>query len=166
VLGGPIDVHLVSSHDADESFGRSGAVVPVGAAHIPGYGDHGDTSAGTVPAGQGHDPLAFRLALLSVPYHEPADLTGSVLARAYETLRRWRQQVAGWAESPSRPIPADIGQQAQAAFGGLDIVSVLTMLGGLAHDAGVSAGAKFEAFVYADRILGLDLARDIGKLGG
>jgi len=27
----------------------------------------------------------------------------------------------------------------------------------------VPAGAKFEAFVYADRILGLDLARDIGR---
>jgi hypothetical protein len=42
-------------------------------------------------------------------------------------------------------------------------VSTLTLLRDLAEDASVPAGAKFETFVYTDRILGLDLARDIGR---
>jgi hypothetical protein len=42
-------------------------------------------------------------------------------------------------------------------------VSALALLRGLAPDASVPAGAKFETFVYADRILGLDLAREVGR---
>jgi hypothetical protein len=32
-----------------------------------------------------------------------------------------------------------------------------------ACDASVPTGAKFETFLYADRILGLELAREIGQ---
>jgi hypothetical protein len=88
---------------------------------------------------------------------------GDGLAQAGGTLGSWRQQVARWAESPSRPIPARIAEAAGSAFGALDTVSVLALLRGLAPDAGVPAGAKFESFVYADRILGLDLAREVGR---
>jgi hypothetical protein len=42
-------------------------------------------------------------------------------------------------------------------------VSVLALLRDLAANANVSAGAKFKTFVYADRILGLDLAREVGR---
>jgi len=38
------------------------------------------------------------------------------------------------------------------------------LLRGLAVEESVPAGAKFETFVFADRILGLDLARGIGQL--
>ncbi len=89
-----------------------------------------------------------------------------MLARADEALRGWRQRVAEWAKSPSRPVPRHIAEPVQAAFGDLDTVSVLSLLRGLALDADGAAGAKFEAFVYADRILGLDLARDIGRPTG
>jgi hypothetical protein len=163
VLGGPIDVHLVGGHDASAGPLRGGVVVPIGSVHARG---HNDVAAGAVPPGREHDPLAFRLALLSFPYHQPADLTEDVLASGRETLRRWRQQVARWAEYPSRPIPPDARRQAEAAFRELDSVAALTLLRGLASDDGVPAGAKFETFAYADRILGLDLARDIGKPGG
>ena len=71
--------------------------------------------------------------------------------------------MAEWAESPSRPVPTAIAETAGAAFSDLDTVSALAMLRRLAADASVPAGAKFEAFVYADRILGLDLAREIGR---
>jgi hypothetical protein len=43
---------------------------------------------------------------------------------------------------------------------------VLALLRDLADDDSVPAGARFETFLYADRILGLDLPRDIGRLGG
>jgi cysteinyl-tRNA synthetase len=40
------------------------------------------------------------------------------------------------------------------------------LLHDLARDADVPAGAKFETFLYADRVLGLDLPCDIGRARG
>ena len=51
----------------------------------------------------------------------------------------------------------------RAAFGNLDTVAVLALLRSLAADETVPAGPRFETFVYADRVLGLDLPRDIGR---
>jgi hypothetical protein len=161
-LGGPVDVHLVSQ-DAGVDPGRTGLVVGVGSAQLDGADSRRGAAAGGLLTGHQYDPLAARLVLMSVPDERPAVLTGGGLARAGEMLADWRQQVARWAESPSRPVPAPIAEAAGVAFSELDTVSALTMLRGLATDAGVPAGAKFEAFVYADRILGLDLARDVGR---
>ena len=150
--GGPIDVHV----DTVEG-GQSGLVARVGTARLRGA---------DVLAGPGDYPLAVRLALISLPYHQPADLSEDVLASAQETIAHWRRQVAGWAESPSRPVPARIAETLRAAFGGLDTASAVALLRDLAPDADVPAGAKFETFVYADRVLGLDLPRDIGRASG
>ena len=150
--GGPIDVHV----DTVEG-GQSGLVARVGTARLRGA---------DVLAGPGDYPLAVRLALISLPYHQPADLSEDVLASAQETIAHWRRQVAGWAESPSRPVPARIAQALRAAFGDLDTAAALALLRDLAPDADVPAGAKFETFVYADRVLGLDLPRDIGRASG
>jgi hypothetical protein len=154
----PADVRLTGQAAAEdaEDGGQGGIVVRVGAARMPG---------GTEQVA-GHDPLAVRLALLSSGYHQAAGLTEEVLARARDTLRRWRRLVAQWAESPSRPVPAPVAAAARDAFGSLDTVAALELLRGLAADDGVPAGARFEAFVYADRVLGLDLPRDIGRLAG
>lgn len=78
-------------------------------------------------------------------------------------MGHWRLRVAQWAESPSRPVPAQIAETVQSAFGDLNTVSALALLRGLEADPDVPAGAKFETFLYADRILGLDLPRDIGR---
>jgi len=161
-LGGPVDVHLIS-RDAGVDPGEPGLVVSVGAAQLDGADSRPDAVAGGLLTGHQYDPLAARLALMSVPIERPAVLTGGGLARAGEMLADWRQQVARWAESPSRPVPASIAETAGAAFSELDTVSALAMLRGLVTDADVPAGAKFEAFVYTDRILGLDLPRDIGR---
>ena len=114
-------------------------------------------------AGHEREPLAVRFALLSFPYHQPAELTGEVLAEARTTVGHWRLRVAEWAESPSRPVPAQIAETVRSAFDDLDTVSVLALLRGLASDADLPPGVKFETFLYADRILGLDLPRDIGR---
>jgi hypothetical protein len=87
-----------------------------------------------------------------------------VLARAYDTTRCWRLRVAEWAESPSRPIPERIDSAMQAAFGDLDTAGALEVLRSLTDDAGVPARSKFETFAFADRILAVDLAREIGRL--
>jgi hypothetical protein len=155
-LGGSIDVYLASP-GTSEGDRLSGLVVPVGAARL-------HREAGTAAdLLAGDEPMAVRLGLLSFPYHQPADLTGQTLAEARATVGRWRLRVAQWAQSPSRPMPARIAETVQSAFGDLDTVSALALLRSLEADADVPAGAKFESFVYADRVLGLDLPRDIGR---
>jgi hypothetical protein len=162
---GPIDVHLVS-RDADADGSRGGLVTRAGPAQL-GLQAHRDQAVGAgVLAGPGHDPLAIRLALMSVPYYQPADLTENMLASAQETVTHWRHQVADWAESASRPIPAQMAETIRDAFGDLDTTSLLALLHDLAHGADMPAGARFETFLYADRVLGLDLARDIGRVRG
>jgi hypothetical protein len=162
---GPIDVHLVSQ-DADPHGSQNGLVARVGSAYLRGTADHDWTVGGTVLARPGQDPLAIRLALMSLPYYQQADLAEPVLASAQETAAHWRHQVAGWAESPSKPIPPPIAATFRAAFGDLDTPTVLALLHDLTRDVGLPAGAKFETFLYADRVLGLDLPRDIGRASG
>lgn len=161
-LGGPVDVHLVSQGTGSDP-GKDGLFVCVGAARLYIADNPTRDAAGRLLAAHGQDPLAARLALMSFPSHRPAELTDDKLTGAWETLAEWRLRVAGWAESPSQPIPARIAEMVRVAFGDLDTVSVLALLCDLAANANVSAGAKFETFVYADRILGLDLAREVGR---
>jgi hypothetical protein len=161
-LGGPVDVH-VAAQDAGVAPGLAGLSLTVGATRLAGAERYPGAAGEELFAASRDDPLAVRLALMSFPNHRPADVNGDGLAEAGGTLGSWRQQVARWAESPSRPIPAPIAEAARSAFGGLDTVSALALLRGLAPDASVPAGAKFETFVYADRILGLDLAREVGR---
>jgi hypothetical protein len=155
-------VHLIGQ-DAGVGPGQAGLVVSVGTAQLDGADSRPGAAAGGLLTGRQYDPLAARLALMSFPNERPAVLTGGGLSRAGETLADWRQQVARWAESPSRPMPAPVAEAAGAAFSDLDTVSALAMLRSLATDASVPSGAKFETFAYADRVLGLDLARDIGR---
>jgi hypothetical protein len=162
--GGPVDVHL-DAREADIDGSQSGLAVRVGTARLPRADDHSEVAASDMLTGPGRDPLAARLALLCVPYQQPADLTEGALADAQETIARWRRQVADWAESPSRPIPARIAETTRTAFGDLDTVATLALLRDLAMDDGMPPGAKFETFVYTDRVLGLDLPRDIGRTG-
>ncbi len=54
-------------------------------------------------------------------------------------------------------------RQAHAALADdLGVPAVLDMLVGVATRADVPAGAKFETFAFLDRVLGLDLAREVG----
>jgi hypothetical protein len=160
----PADVHVVSGGARVEDR-LSGLVTCVGDARVRGMGGDQGEATGDLLAGNERDPLAVRLALMSFPVHQLADLTDSVLAGARDTVEDWRRLVARWAEQPSRPIPAHLARTARTAFGDLDIPSAITLLRGLADDDSVPAGAKFETFLYVDRVLGLDLPRDIGKPG-
>lgn len=67
---------------------------------------------------------------------------------------------AAW---PYGLVPAHLTEMIRAAFGDLDTTAAIALLGGMADDDGVPDGAKFETFVYVDRLLGLDLPSDIGK---
>ena len=158
--GGPADVHVVGS-GTDMAGDQSGVVIRVGdaAARRTGQGQE----IADVMAAREQDPIAVRFALLSFPVHQAAEITDGELAGSRETIGDWRRRVARWAESPSKPIPAHVSGMIRAALDDLDIPSAIALLRSLAHDDGVPAGAKFETFVYTDRILGLELPRDIGK---
>ncbi len=118
----------------------------------------GDLSA------RGLDPLALRLAFLDHRYRQQLNLTWAVLEAADRTLRRWRERVAEWARSPSKPMCAEYVSDFTSAFDDdLDTPAALRVLRRLEKDAEIPPGAKFETFAYADQLLGLDLARDIGR---
>lgn len=109
------------------------------------------------------DQSAVRLALLGARYAEPASVTASRLGQAAETVREWRARVREWAEHPSAPMPGEpIGRALAALDDDLNVPAVLDVMGVLARDAAVAPGAKFEAFVFLDRVLALDLARNVG----
>src|SRR4051812_43664824 len=113
---------------------------------------------------RGFDPLALRLFFLTGRYRQQMNLTWDALAGADRRLRRWRTKVAEWAESPSTAMCADYVQRLTEAFDDdLDTPSALVALADLEKDADTPAGAKFETFAWVDRILGLDLVRDVGK---
>lgn len=139
----------------------TGTEAPAGETGAP-LSETGPVTA--VPGGRGLDPLALRLAFLQQHYREPAVPGWDTLAAADQQLRRWREQVAGWARSPSKPMGQQYtGDIAAALDGDLDVPAALGWLAKLAADHEVPPGAKFETFAYQDQVLGLDLARDIGR---
>jgi hypothetical protein len=163
--GGPSDVH-VAADDAAGADGLGGILLRTAPARLAQDARAVSAgSAGSAVTGMpgGHDPLAVRLALMSVPRRQPAELTADDLAGAAHTLGEWRYRVARWAESPSGAIPKSAAATFQLAFSDLDIGAVLALLSGLAADEAVPPGPRFETFVYADRVLGLALPRDIGR---
>ncbi len=117
--------------------------------------------------GRGLDPLALRLAFLEHRYRQQMNLTWDTLEGAGKTLRRWREQVAGWACEPSAPMSRQHADAVVAAFDSdLDTPAAMRELRALEKDPAVTPGAKFETFAYLDQLFGLDLARDIGKITG
>jgi len=114
--------------------------------------------------GRGHDPLALRLAFLSTRYRQQANLSWDAIAAADATLDRWRSAVAQWARSPSEPISRPHAEQLLEAFDDdLDTPRALQVLRRLERDTSVAPGARFETFAWADRLLALDLAREVGQ---
>ncbi|MEU8968228.1 hypothetical protein AB0D11_02935 [Streptomyces monashensis] len=111
------------------------------------------------------DPEAVRLALLSVPRGEPVRLDAAALDAAAGRLAQWRRAVAGWARRPSRPVPEAVRARLRSAWeDDLDLPGVLDVLRDVARDPDLADGARFETFAYVDRLLALDLARDLGTL--
>ena len=113
---------------------------------------------------RGFDPLALRLAFLSSRYRQQANLSWDAIAAAQKTLERWRSAVASWAEQPSKPMCAEVQEDFLAAFcDDLDTPRALQVLRAFEKSSDFPAGCKFETFAWADRLLGLDLAREVGQ---
>lgn len=149
-LGGVQAVHVTAEDDTTETDGPRIAVAPV------------DAKVPVEPAAD-PDPAAWRLALLARDRTEPVRLDAAALDEARRTLAHRRRAVADWARSPSRPIPDEVrGRLRDAWEDDLDVPAVLRVLEQVATDPDLADGARFETYVYADRLLGLDLARDLG----
>ena len=158
----PADVNVISPGVLADP-GWSGLWTAVGAVHRGSGKTGGPLDAAGHHAGHDGDALAVRLALLSFPYYEPADLSGEVLSRARDRLADWVRGVANWAECPSIPVPARVMAKMRAALDTLDAASLIGLLDSLEADRGTPEGAMFETFVFADRVLGLDLTRQVGQ---
>ncbi|MFF4349947.1 hypothetical protein [Streptomyces sp. NPDC001530] len=114
------------------------------------------------PASGPVDAIVLRLALLAHRRDEPLRLDAGTLGDADDTLTRWRAAVAAWATQPSRPVPEDVRQRLRAAWeDDLDVPGVLRVLRWV-ETSDVPDGARFETYAYADRLLGLELTREIG----
>ncbi|MDX3313438.1 hypothetical protein ACWGH3_20405 [Streptomyces sp. NPDC054884] len=157
-------LHVVGA-DGPATDGVRVAVAPAEGA-VPDWagpsGARGEPAAGgATPA---PDPAVLRLALLAVERTEPLRLDAAALDEAHDTLARWRRAVAAWARQPSRPVPDEVRGRLRAAWeDDLDVPEVLMVLR-WAEDAGpeLPDGARFETYAYADRLLGLELTRDVG----
>ncbi|MFD7494075.1 hypothetical protein ACFV8T_16925 [Streptomyces sp. NPDC059832] len=168
-LGGPADVHVVANGTDPDDL-TDGARIEVAqvatappAEGVPDPGRLLDPDLPDTTEPETADPLAVRLLLLGRPYATPVTVTGPALAEARRTLRDWRRSVADWAQQPSRPIPTDLLRQSHTALTeNLDVAAVLALLAEVAERPDVPPGAKFETFAHLDRVLGLDLARDVG----
>ena len=180
LLGSDIDIHtggidLRFPHHEDEraqSNSAAGTDVVrhwVHAEHLLFEGRKMSKSAGNVllvsdVIERGIDPLALRLAFLQHRYRQQMNLTWQVIEGAQRTLDRWRSKVAQWADEPSAPIPTDYREQFLAAADeDLDTPRALQVLRAVERDAELPDGARFEFFAWADRLLGLDLARTVGQ---
>ncbi|UKY48535.1 hypothetical protein [Streptomyces inhibens] len=169
-LGGPVDIHVTGPMKR-EGAGRPADVVDgirlaVDAESPPDRSEYTDDpgAAASDSVTAVSDPLAVRLALLTRAHHTPVDLTPKALAAADERLVRWRSAVADWARAPSKPMCADILRQALTGLEeDLHTPAVLEALSHLESQAHIPYGAKFETFVYLDRVLGLDFADEVGR---
>lgn len=125
----------------------------------------GETVGRCVLTDGGRDPLAVRLALLRRHYRSDVTLSDADLAEAESALTGLRRQVAGWAESPGRPLSRGYVEEAVAALDAdLDTPAVFPVLSRLAGDESVPPGGKFETVIKLDMILGLDLVALVGRL--
>lgn len=180
LLGDTIDVHtggidLRFPHHEDEraqSNSATGTDVVrhwVHGEHLLFEGRKMSKSAGNVVlvsdvAARGLDPLALRLALMQNRYRQQMNLTWSSLEAADATLTRWRDRVAQWATQPSAAMPPEVIAPIVAAIeDDLDTPRAINLLRELEKNSDVPEGAKFEVFAYVDRVLGLDLVREVGR---
>ncbi|WP_329341667.1 hypothetical protein OG866_37255 [Streptomyces sp. NBC_00663] len=161
-LGGAQAVHVVAEDStAPDPEGIRVAVAAVAAVDGPAEGAGGAVGAVGLSA-EGAEPDVLRFALLSRRRDRTARLDATALQDAHDTLVRWRRAVAAWAREPSRPVPDEVRGELRAAWeDDLDVPGVLRVLREV-ESSDLPAGARFETYAYADRLLGLELTRDLG----
>jgi hypothetical protein len=132
--------------------------------HVSAHNGSATVAVGPWSAPEGADPLTVRLAMLRRPPGVAAHLTEEDLAAASTLLGRWRAAVAAWAEEPSKPMCAEVQANLLSALtAGPDTGRAIDVLVELERTTALPPGCRFETFVWADRLLGLDLAAGAGR---
>ena len=106
-------------------------------------------------ADRGFDPLALRLVFLENRYRSQMDLTWETIAAANETLRRWRSLV----NQDSEAVPLADEQFTKALCSDLDTPRAMQIIRAIEKNPHMGVNEKVARLLYADQVLGLDLAR-------
>lgn len=159
----------------EDSRGLGAALGEAQVLHVAGEGDRTapegvrlavapvDAAVPLAPAAHA-DPAVWRLALLARRRTLPLRLDADALDEAGRTLAHWRRAVAHWARQPSRPVPDDVRGRLRGTWeDDLDVPATLAVLEWVETRPDLADGARFETYAYADRLLGLDLTRDVGR---
>lgn len=104
---------------------------------------------------RGFDPLALRLVFLENRYRSQMDLTWETIEAANETLRRWRALV----NQSSRAIPLEDEKFMHALCSDLDLPRAIQIIRAIEKDSLLSIDEKVGRLLFADQVLGLDIAR-------
>ena len=173
LLEGHVDVHvggidLRFPHHENERA-QSNAVIGAEAVDLWVHGEHllfegrkMSKSSGNVVlvedlVSKGIDPLALRLCFLENRYRSQMDLTWNSLQAADETLTRWRTRMSEW--STSNEVTSD--QEIAHAFSNdIDMPRAIMRLREIEKSDLLN---RRELFLFADQVLGLDLARPVAK---
>ena len=173
LLDGHVDVHvggidLRFPHHENERA-QSNAVIGKEAVDLWVHGEHllfegrkMSKSSGNVVlvedlVANGLDPLALRLCLLENRYRSQMDLTWSSLQAAHETLNRWRTKMNEWGTSSDVLIDQEISD---ALSNDIDTPRAILRLREVEKNENENRRALF---LFADQVLGLDLARPVAK---
>lgn len=105
---------------------------------------------------RGLDPLALRFSLLENRYRSQMDLSWASLEAAHATLRRWRTAMAQWGSADDLKFDQEV---IDALTNDLDTPRAMQRLRAIEKDPAVGALDKRAIFLFADQVLGLDLAR-------
>jgi cysteinyl-tRNA synthetase len=173
LLEGHVDVHvggidLRFPHHENERA-QSNAVIRAEAVDLWVHGEHllfegrkMSKSSGNVVlvedlVSKGIDPLALRLCFLENRYRSQMDLTWNSLQAADETLTRWRTRMSEWSTSNEATSDQEI---ANAFSNDIDTPRAIMRLREIEKSDLLN---RRELFLFADQVLGLDLARPVAK---
>ena len=103
---------------------------------------------------RGFDPLAVRLCFLENRYRSQMDLTWASIEAADATLKRWRKKIKNWGNQ----LPQKDEEFLAIIDNDLDTPKAIQYLRTLEKNENSTNRAAL--FLFADQILGLDLARE------
>jgi cysteinyl-tRNA synthetase len=106
---------------------------------------------------KGLDPLALRLCFLENRYRSQMDLTWISIQTAHETLQRLRTKMSEWGNSHEIAFDQEINDSLSLD---LDTPRAIMRLREIEKS---NLPNRRELFNFADRVLGLDLARGVAK---
>ena len=115
----------------------------------------------------GYDPLAFRYLTLQARYRAKLNFSVDGLAGAHRALRLLRERVAAWSreDGDRGPAGAEYAERFRRAVADdLDLPAAMALVAEVGH-AGLPGHAKARLLLDFDRVLGLDLDRDLAERG-